>query len=123
MNFRKPIVHIASFAVLLVNVLLVCQVQAQVTGGTIIGTVRDTSGATIADAKVVLQNTATGITTTVATNEYGLYRCPGLIPGAYQAMVSAADFVTLVEKNLTLEVGAELQLNPVLRAWQRRTRR
>src|SRR5258708_35709963 len=93
---------VAAFAFLFVGLLLVGRGAAQVAGGTILGIVRDTSGATIAGAKVAIQNMATGIITTVTTNEYGLYRAPNLIPGPYQVNVSANGFATLVEKNLTL---------------------
>ncbi len=115
MNSRKPTFRVAAFAFFFLGLFLNSQVTAQVTGGTILGTVRDTSGATIAGAKVVIQNTGTGITTIVMTNEYGLYRGHNLIPGTYQVVVSASGFAALVEKDLTLEVGAELPVNLVLR--------
>jgi hypothetical protein len=115
MKLREPMLRVAAFAFCFLSLFLNYQAAAQITGGTILGTVRDTSGATIAGANVVIQNTATGITTTVMTNEYGLYRGSNLIPGTYQVVVSANGFATLVEKDLTLEVGAELPVNLVLR--------
>ncbi len=107
--------RVAAFAFLFLNLLFVGRGAAQVAGGTILGVVRDTSGASIAGAKVAIQNMATGIITTVTTNEYGLYRAPNLMPGPYQVTVSASGFATLLEKDLTLEVGAELGVNLQLR--------
>ena len=103
MNSRKPTFRVAAFAFFSLGLFLNSQVAAQVTGGTILGTVRDTSGATIAGAKVVIQNTGTGITIIVMTNEYGLYRGYNLIPGTYQVVVSASGFAALVEKDLAFD--------------------
>src|SRR5206468_3701850 len=62
-----------------------------------------------------LRNTATGVTTTVMTNERGLYRVPNLIPGTYEVTASAGGFATTVATDLILAVGAELAVNPQLR--------
>src|SRR2546425_278218 len=107
MNSSKYVVRIAWFASLLVCVLLAGQAAAQVAGGTILGTVRDSSGANIPKAEVSLKNTATGVTTTVMTNERGLYRVPNLIPGTYEVSASAGGFATTVATDLILAVGAE----------------
>jgi len=96
---------------LLICVLSGKEAGAQVSGGTILGSIRDTSGANVARARVSIKNTATGITTTVTTNESGLYRVPNLIPGTYQITASASGFASTVENNLVLDVGAELAVN------------
>ena len=61
--------------------------------GTIIGTVTDASGATVANAKVTIVNSShqccTNETTTSST---GTYAVPFLIPGAYNVSVGSAGF-------------------------------
>ncbi|MBV9481889.1 MAG: carboxypeptidase regulatory-like domain-containing protein, partial [Acidobacteria bacterium] len=52
----------------------------QVAGGTISGTVSDSTGRVIADADVVIKNTATGVTRETKTNSDGLYTAPNLVP-------------------------------------------
>src|SRR5215471_1029049 len=116
MNSPHVVFRMAGLSLLLLCLLSTDQASAQVAGGTILGTVRDTSGASIPGAKVSIRNTATGITTTLMTNEYGLYRAPNLIPGTYLVTASASGFATVVESNLILEVGAELPVNLQLRA-------
>lgn len=63
--------------------LLAPPVAAQTSTGTIRGTVRDSSGAPIAEAAVEARNLATGAARTTTANERGSYLLPGLAPGEY----------------------------------------
>ena len=65
---------------------------AQIDTGSIVGTVRDSSGATIPKATVTATNKATNITLTTATNESGEYQFNALRPGTYAVKASAAGF-------------------------------
>src|ERR1700731_3723090 len=81
------------FAVLVFTVslsVLSVQAYAQVAGGTLTGTVVDTSRAVIANAQVSVRNVATGITRNIATDTAGLYLIPNLLPGNYEVKVSAS---------------------------------
>jgi Carboxypeptidase regulatory-like domain/TonB dependent receptor len=97
-------------------VLLTCAlpIMAQVERGTISGTVRDPSGATVADANVVVTNSGTGVAENTKTNQNGEYVTPNLIPGIYSIKVSAAGFSTLdragVELHVNERVTADLTL-------------
>src|SRR6266699_1672550 len=62
--------------------------------GAITGTVTDTTGAVIPNAKLVLLNTATGAERTALTNGTGNYVFPEVIPGTYTIQVSAEGFTT-----------------------------
>ena len=70
--------------------------SAQVAGGTIRGTIADTSGGVLPGAHVVILNTATGISTDVVTNETGAYGAPNLLPGPYELTASMPSFSTAV---------------------------
>ena len=72
------------------------------------GTVTDTSGATVPNAKVVVTNQATGTQWNTQTNGDGLYVEPSLPPGNYQITVTAAGFRTLVVKDLKLDVATSV---------------
>src|SRR5438445_9214940 len=77
MKFRRS----AQFAVLLVlGLLLSFPSFAQFRSG-IEGTVTDSTGAVVPDAKVTLSNMDTGISKSVQSNGEGLFRFPSLPPG------------------------------------------
>src|SRR5882724_6863367 len=85
--------------------------NAQVSGGTLLGTVKDKSGAIVANAQLTVTNSSTSVKRTVKTNQDGIYRAPNLIPGEYEVAASAPSFSTSVVKHLQLDVGAELVLD------------
>lgn len=78
----------------------------QVAGGTITGTVTDSSGRVIPDADVLIKNVATGIERDTKTNGDGLYTAPNLVPGTYELSFKAARFKTEVRTGIPLTVGA-----------------
>ncbi len=86
------------------------QMSAQVAGGTITGTVTDTSGSLIANASVVVTNRASGVIHSTVANDAGLYTLPNLAPGNYQIKVSAPGFAPK-GTNFTLSVGDEISLS------------
>src|SRR4030095_2552784 len=57
--------------------------------GTIAGSVTDSSGAMVPNAKVVILDLATNTPRETTTNGQGEYRVFGLRPGAYKVTVSA----------------------------------
>jgi hypothetical protein len=69
--------------------------------GTIAGTVKDTTGAVVADAQVLVTNVATNAERTAATGSAGQYDIPALPPGNYKVSVSKSGFQTF---GTTIEV-------------------
>src|SRR5437588_723168 len=106
----------ASFLALLLihSVAMLVDVQAQVAGGTITGTVVDSSGRVIPNANVSITNLATGINRTVTTNEDGLYIAPNLLPASYELTFTAPGFKTDVRTGIELTVGATVTLNTTM---------
>src|SRR6202171_5015992 len=96
------------------SVALHVDVQAQVAGGTITGTVVDSSGRLIPNANVSITNLATGINRTVTTNEDGLYIAPNLLPATYELTFTAPGFRTDVRRGIELTVGATVTLNTTM---------
>ena len=80
---------------------------AQVTQGTILGTVSDSSGGVIPGVNVVVRNVETGISRTVTTDAAGRFRAPQLGLGSYEVTAEAAGFQTAVRTGITLTVGRE----------------
>lgn len=98
------------FALLVALALLLCfagvrSTYAQATGNAQLnGTVTDPSGATVANAKITVTNTATNATYTAATNQDGFYAVTNLAPGAYELTVEASGFADYKEQ-FTLAVA------------------
>ncbi len=78
---------------------------AQDTSGTILGDVKDPSGAAVAKADVTVTNTATNVSTIVHTTETGAYTVPQLIPGPYSITIKVQGFETSNITNVTLSAG------------------
>src|SRR5271169_1699420 len=60
--------------------------------GTILGTVTDTSGAIVANAKVTVTNTSTNTDYRTVTSSAGDFNAPSLNPGPYKVSVEATGF-------------------------------
>src|SRR2546429_6079727 len=80
---------------------------AQVTTGTISGTITDSTGAVVPGVTVSLKSVEKGITRTVRTDEGGRYRAPELALGSYEISAAASGFETVVRSGITLTVGRE----------------
>jgi Carboxypeptidase regulatory-like domain/TonB dependent receptor len=108
---------LAGVCVLCLSAVISLPLRAQVAGATLTGTVTDTQGGAIPNAKVSARNVATGVSTDTTTNAAGAYNIVNLVPGDYEVNVSAAGFSTVVTK-VTLTVGATQALNPSLTVGQ-----
>src|SRR5687768_13259372 len=67
--------------------------------GSISGTVQDSNGAVIADAKVVLKDVKTGIIKETSSSERGTFLFPDLASGVYEVTVTAPGFQTSLLSN------------------------
>jgi hypothetical protein len=69
------------------------------------GKVTDPTGAVLAGAQIVAQNTETHFKTTVTSNQAGSYTLEGLSPGTYTVTLTAAGFKTAARNNVVLASG------------------
>jgi len=77
---------------------------AQASAG-ITGTVTDTSGAIIPNARVTIVNQATSAVVRTDTSSAGTYSAKGLLPGKYDVTVEIAGFKKDVRVGVTIEVS------------------
>jgi len=82
--------------------------------GSIVGTVTDSSGGAIPNAKVTIRDVGKGVAFTTTTNETGNYTQGHLIVGIYEVRAEAKGFDTFVQQNVTVNVDATAQINAVL---------
>src|SRR2546422_6216961 len=104
---RKPLVPV---------LLLLCLVPfthtfAQTSNATLGGTVSDSTGALIPGVNVTATNTATGIVTTVLSNEAGAYQFASLQTGTYKVTAELPAFQTAAYDNVTLGISQQVRLN------------
>lgn len=102
--------------VVLVGLLVIYSTNAfgQINTATLSGAVKDSSGAVVPDASVVVTQTATGIAHNDRTNESGLFTVPLLQPGAYSVTVSKPGFETATQANIDLGVNQLASVNITL---------
>ena len=79
--------------------------RAQYENGSVLGTIRDPSGAPITHAKVSVTNTATGSNVKTETGDNGEYDVPQLRAGNYTVSASAEGFSEAVAQNITVSVN------------------
>ncbi|MDZ4796546.1 MAG: TonB-dependent receptor [Bryobacteraceae bacterium] len=111
MKLRLPILVVVLYGVL----------SAQSERGTITGTIRDSSGATIPATRVTVTNTETGVSFKLLTTETGDYTAPQLQVGTFKLTAEKDGFRTAaitglelnasatVRADFTLEVGSSTQ--------------
>src|SRR2546427_5876830 len=109
-GFRRGC-RVGVFALGLVLFLAAVPVFAQLPTGTILGTVKDASGALVPGATVTAQNVETGTSRSILTDETGAYRLPALPVGPYDLRVELSGFKSTTQKGLVLNVGQEAVLN------------
>ena len=100
------------FTALLLSAALAA--HAQIVGGTISGTVHDTSGASLAGATATVRQVETGATRTLTTNRDGRFYAPSLPVGDYLVTIAHDGFQTDRQSGINLAIGQSLQLNFVL---------
>lgn len=82
--------------------------------GSIVGTVTDGSGASVAGASVTLRNHGTGETRTGQTDASGNYQFVNLVPGRYRIDIEQAGFRHLTRDEVTVEVQGTLRVDAAL---------
>ena len=90
--------------------LVVCwegALLAQTTTGTILGTVKDQSGAVLPGATITATNVETGIARNTTTGARGEYRLSALAVGAYEVHAEMTGFQTSIRSGITLNVGSQ----------------
>src|SRR2546426_577535 len=84
-----------------------CLSFAQTSTATILGTVKDTSGALIPGVSITVKHTESGLTRTVVSGERGGYNVPLLPVGPYELTTTMPGFKQVVRSGVNLVVGEE----------------
>jgi hypothetical protein len=95
----------------LVFVVFCASLHAQYDNGSLVGTIKDPSGAPIAGAVVTITSDATGIATQAKTSGTGDYEVPTLKVGTYSVSTTAPGFASATAKNITISVGGRTRID------------
>ncbi|MDR3409811.1 MAG: TonB-dependent receptor [Formivibrio sp.] len=100
---RLPIAP--ALALVLLASTFIANAHAQVATGDILGTVTDSTGATVASASVTVKNLGTGLSRSLTTASDGEFTFTQLLPGRYEIDISAPSYKTLSIPNIVLSSG------------------
>jgi len=114
LNFRQWS-WLAVAVALLATFSLPVATHAQITRGSIAGTVRDESGAAVPGAEVRVINPATNVARTVTTNDEGFYRVGALDPGTYAVTIEKTGFAKVENTQVVVQPSLESTFDTQLR--------
>jgi hypothetical protein len=113
MNCRRTIrVSVLVFSI------TVATLFAQFEAATVLGTIRDASGAVIPRCKVTLENTSTGVAVSTLTDGLGNYEFVNQHLGAYKVRAEAAGFQTAEASSFELTTNARQRVDLALKVGQ-----
>ena len=84
---------------------------AQFDSGSVVGTVRDASGAVVPGATVTLTSAGTGISVVKTSAENGSFEFPSVRPGQYVITAERSGFAVALVDNVRVQVGARLRID------------
>src|SRR5271154_4234044 len=112
---RKNSLFVVSFLAAILFFPLSPFLRAQYDNGSLVGTIRDASGAAVPNALVTVTNNATAVAAKTTTNGEGDYEIPSLHVGVYSISAKAAGFTDAVANNITISVGGRQRIDLSLR--------
>ena len=110
-----PLIAAVGFSLLC---LLTVPTFGQIDRGSIVGTVRDSSGAIVPNARVAVANTATKTAITTQTDQTGSYQALALIPGTYSVTASASGFNQEVRTGVEVHVQSRILVDFTMKVGQ-----
>ncbi len=96
---------------LLMSIAAASTAFAQFETASVVGTIRDTSGAVVPGAKVTLTNTATGVSTTRTSTGDGTYEFVTVKSGIYIVTGELSGFSMALVENVQVQVGARMRVD------------
>jgi len=112
---NKLIAHTTRVLAMLMLMTLALQLHAQYENGSLVGTIRDGSGAPIAGAMVAVTNAGTSATLNAKTDSNGNYEVPSLRVGNYTITATANGFAAAAANNITIAVGSRERIDLTLK--------
>ncbi len=104
-RIRSNALGLCVVAVVLLSLLFSVSLFGQAVSATLLGSVSDVSGASVANAKVTLTESNTNVSRTTQTNESGNFVFPDVPPGNYTVAVEMTGFKKEERRDIALLVN------------------
>jgi len=111
---RRPFKLMTLVLGVVVIAMTCLSVSAQVRFGTVLGTIVDSSGATVSGATVKLNNLGTSETRTTQTSTAGTFTFPNVTAGLYRVEVEMAGFKHFTRENVEVQVDVSTRVDAAL---------
>ena len=102
------------FSISALLVFVLCPPSAPAQTASITGTVTDSTGAVVPNAKISAQNKGTNTSRTTLTSESGAYRITSLVPGIYDVVIEKSGFKAVEYPRIELTVDQIQNLGATL---------
>ncbi len=89
--------------------------QSQLGTGAISGTIQDSTGAVVTDARISVTQIDTGLTRQLTSSSSGQFLAPVLPTGRYKVVISRTGFATVEQNDVIVDVGSTSNVSVVLR--------
>ncbi|HEV3039253.1 MAG TPA: TonB-dependent receptor [Candidatus Angelobacter sp.] len=106
--------RIPTFTIALMLLIASGLMMGQAVNAKLLGTVADSSGAVVLDAKVRILEIKTGLVRTTTTNSSGNYEFVDLPPGQYEVTVEEHGFKKSVRTGIDVQVNSDVRVNVIL---------
>src|SRR5712691_10695787 len=87
----------------------------QSTFGSLLGTVRDSSGGVVSGCSISMENTGTSARRAALTDQNGSYSVPNLEPGVYEIKMSAPGFQLVTYTNVQLLARQSVRIDGAMK--------
>ena len=102
------------YALLALSLLFCVGLYGQAVTGTVLGTVTDSSGAALPNAKVTLTEVNTGVSRSTQSNDSGNYTFPAVPEGNYSVIIEATGFKKETKENVRVDVNTNARVDVTL---------
>jgi hypothetical protein len=110
-NLRTGLLGLALAGLAVICCLAPPEAGAQAVTGTILGTVKDTTGAVVPGATVTVTNTGTGFSRALVTDRHGEYNAPSIPTGTYSVTAEITGFKKVTKTNVLLGVDQKVRID------------
>ncbi len=109
-NFKGTVSHVLALGLLFSLLSFTASAQTG-TGGTILGTVTDPTGAAVPNVTITITNTGTNAVTNIKASDRGEYVAADLPIGTYTVRGESQGFKAYEQKNVVLNVGERARVD------------
>ena len=113
-TLRTGLLGLTLAGLAIISCLAPPEASAQAVSGTILGTVKDASGAVVPGATVTVTNTNTGFSRSLVTDTHGEFTAPSIPTGTYSVAAEITGFKKVSKTNVLVGVDQKVRIDVAL---------